>query len=68
MLDKLGVVGIAGVLLLLGGIGLFAYVDPRLALALALVVAGLGLVVKALVSSALGALGMGGGGMGGGML
>lgn len=62
MLDKLGGVGIAGLFLLLGGIGVIAYVDWRIAAGLALVVAGLGMIVKALVSSALGAFGMGGGG------
>lgn len=67
MLDKLGAVGLAGVAVLLGGIGLVAWKAPIVAVGIALVVGGLGLVVYGLVSSLLGAFGMGmGGGMGGG--
>lgn len=62
MLQKLGAVGIAGLVALLAGIAVIAYVDWRIAAGLALVVAGLGMIVKALVSHALGAFGMGGGG------
>lgn len=68
MLDKLGGVGIAGVVILFGGIGLVAWKAPIVAAGIALVVAGLGLVVYGIVSSLLGAFGLGmggGGGMGG---
>jgi len=69
MFDKLGPVGIAGILLLLAGIGLVAWQNLILAAGLALVVAGIGLVVYGLVTSLLGAfgLGMGGGPGAGGM-
>lgn len=60
MLKHLGVVGVVGVLLLLGGIVVIALRDPVIAVGLALSIAGLGLVVRALVSSLMGALGMGG--------
>ena len=68
MLEKLGGVGIAGVVVLLGGIGLVAWQNLVLAAGLALVVAGVGLIVYGLVTSLLGAFGLGGGmgGMGGG--
>lgn len=59
MLDKLGVAGLLGFLLLLGGIGLLATVDLFIAAGVAFVVAGLGLVIYGLVSSFLGSLGMG---------
>ena len=59
MLDKLGVAGLLGFLLLLGGIGLLATIDLLIAAGVAFVVAGLGLVIYGLVSSFLGSLGMG---------
>lgn len=60
MLRHLGAVGVLGLLLLLGGIGVIAWRDPVIAAGIALAIAGLGLVVRALVSSLMGALGMGG--------
>ncbi|WP_336336446.1 DUF7470 family protein [Haloarcula brevis] len=66
MLDKLGAVGIAGIVVLLAGIGLVAWKAPVVAAGIALVVGGLGLVVYGLVTTLLGAFGLGGG-MGGGM-
>lgn len=60
MLDKLGVAGIVGFLVVLVGIGLLAYVNLLIAAGVALVIAGLGLVVYGLVSSLIGQLGMGG--------
>ncbi|WP_136718106.1 DUF7470 family protein [Halorientalis salina] len=59
MLDKLGVAGLFGFLLLVAGIGLLAYIDLLIAAGVAFVVAGLGLVVYGLVTNLLGALGMG---------
>ena len=59
MLDKLGLIGVAGVLVLLGGLGLLAVVDPLVAAGVTLVVAGLGLVAAGLVKSMLGAFGLG---------
>ncbi|AFZ72953.1 DUF7470 family protein [Natronobacterium gregoryi] len=58
MLDKLGPLGIVGILALLAGIGLVAYENLVIAGGIALVLAGLGLVVKSLVSSVLQSFGM----------
>jgi hypothetical protein len=49
MLKKLGTLGIAGVLLTLGGLALITVIKPLIGAGLALVLAGLGLVVKGLV-------------------
>ncbi|WP_435348275.1 DUF7470 family protein [Haloarchaeobius sp. HRN-SO-5] len=57
----LGVVGALGVLLVLGGIAMIAiFGSLELAAGFAMVLAGVGLLVKALVSNVLGMLGMGG--------
>ncbi len=58
MLRHLGPLGIAGILLLLAGIGLIAYENPLIAGGIALAIAGLGLTVKSLISSVLGQFGM----------
>ena len=58
MIDKLGPLGIVGVLILFAGIGLIAYVNWMIAVGMGLILAGLGLVVKALVSSVLQSFGM----------
>ena len=60
MFDKLGLAGVLGVLVLLGGIGLLAWVRPLVAAGVAFVVAGLGLVVYGVVTNLLASLGMGG--------
>ncbi|MFB6138965.1 MAG: hypothetical protein ABEJ26_00860 [Halosimplex sp.] len=60
MLDKLGAAGIVGILVILGGIGLLAWVDPLIAAGIAFVVAGLGLVLYGLVTSVMSSFGMGG--------
>jgi hypothetical protein len=60
MFDKLGLVGVLGVVFMLGGIALVAWQSLVLAGGLALVVAGLGLVVFGLVKNLLSSLGMGG--------
>ncbi|WP_225332738.1 MULTISPECIES: DUF7470 family protein [Halomicrobium] len=65
MLDKLGIAGIAGVLVMLAGIALVAWQNLILAAGLAFVVAGLGLIVYGMVTNLLSAFGLGGGGMGG---
>ena len=59
MLDKLGLAGVAGVVVLLAGIGLVAWQNLILAAGLALVVSGLGLVVYGLVTSLLSSFGLG---------
>ncbi|MDS0260458.1 hypothetical protein NDI56_13720 [Haloarcula sp. S1CR25-12] len=60
MLDKLGLSGVAGVVVLFAGIGLVAWQNLILAAGLALVVGGLGLVVYGLVTSLLSSFGLGG--------
>ena len=60
MLDKLGIPGILGVLFMLGGIAVVALENIILAGGLALVIAGLGLIVFGLVKNLLSSLGMGG--------
>ncbi|ELZ21947.1 hypothetical protein HTZ84_17165 [Haloterrigena sp. SYSU A558-1] len=58
MLKNLDALGIVGLLILLGGIGLIAYANWIVAVGIALVVAGLGLVVKSLISGMLQNFGM----------
>lgn len=58
MYDKLGPLGIVGLLVIVGGIALIAYQNVLIAAGLALILVGLGLVVKALVSSVLTSFGM----------
>ncbi|WP_340098850.1 DUF7470 family protein [Salinibaculum salinum] len=60
MFDKLGLPGIAGVLFMLGGIVVVALESLLIAGGLALLVAGLGLVVFGLVKNLLSSFGMGG--------
>ncbi|AGN01503.1 hypothetical protein L593_07790 [Salinarchaeum sp. Harcht-Bsk1] len=60
MLKHLGIGGILGVFLLVGGVALIGWVNPVIAAGIAISIAGLGLIVRSLVSSALGAMGMGG--------
>ncbi|ELZ15942.1 hypothetical protein NP511_10795 [Natrinema thermotolerans] len=58
MLRNLGALGLAGIVLLLAGIGLIAYANWIVAVGMALVLAGLGLVVKSLISGMLQNFGM----------
>ncbi|MFA9427533.1 hypothetical protein [Natronorubrum sp. A-ect3] len=58
MLKNLGPQGIAGLLILLAGIALIAYQNLVIAAGIALVLAGLGIIVKALVSGMLQSFGM----------
>ncbi len=60
MLDKLGAVGLLGVVLMLGGVAVVAVESLLVAAGIAFVVAGLGLVVFGLVKNLLSSLGMGG--------
>lgn len=60
MLDKLGVAGLVGLLLMLGGVVAVASQSLVIAGGIALVVAGLGLVVFGIVKNLLASLGMGG--------
>lgn len=58
MYDRLGIGGIVGLLLVLGGIALVAWKAPVVAAGLAFVLAGLGLVVRALVGNVMRQFGM----------
>lgn len=59
MFDRLGLAGIAGLLLVLAGLALVAVESPLIAGGLVLVLVGLGLAVKSLLSGMLAAFGMG---------
>ncbi|ELY78825.1 hypothetical protein C487_07687 [Natrinema pallidum DSM 3751] len=58
MLRNLGALGIAGLVILVAGIGLIASQNLLIAAGMALIVAGLGLVVKSLISGMLQNFGM----------
>ena len=58
MYKTLGPLGIGGILLLVLGIALVAYADLVVAAGLAAVLAGLGLIVRAMITSMLRAWGM----------
>lgn len=60
MLEKLGIVGVLGIVVSLAGLGIVAYEAPLIAAGLALVLVGLGVVAFALVKNVLSSLGMGG--------
>jgi hypothetical protein len=60
MFDKLGIPGILGLLFMLGGIAIVALENIILAGGLALVIAGVGLVVFGLIKNLLSSFGMGG--------
>lgn len=57
MLDKLGTLGLVGIVVTLAGLGLVAYQAPLVAAGLFLVLAGLGLVTQSLVKNVLSAFG-----------
>ena len=59
MLRNLGLPGILGVVLLIGGVALATWYDILVGSALAMVIAGLGLVVYGLVTNLMRAMGMG---------
>ena len=60
MFEKLGAIGVLGIVVILGGLGLIAWANPVVAAGMALVLFGFGLTVKALVSNLLSSFGMGG--------
>jgi hypothetical protein len=59
MLKKLGIAGILGLLLMVAGVALAAWVNILLGSALALVIAGLGLIVYGMVTNLMQAMGLG---------
>ncbi len=58
MLQKIGAVGIVGLLFVLGGISLVALIEPIIAGGLALVIAGIGLLAYGLISSFMQSMGL----------
>ena len=58
MFDSLGPMGWAGILLLLAGLAVVAFADPLVAAGLAIILVGLGLLVKRGVDLVMGMLGM----------
>ena len=60
MFNRLGIAGVLGVLCCLGGLGVIAYAAPVVAGGFALVLLGLALVVRGLLSGVLSAFGMDG--------
>ncbi|MFB6171007.1 MAG: hypothetical protein ABEJ23_00630 [Haloarculaceae archaeon] len=60
MLQKLGVVGIVGLILLLAGLALVAYQSLIVAAGLAFVIAGVGLLAKGLLNAVVSSMGFGG--------
>ena len=60
MLDKLGLPGIVGVLVMFAGLGVVTYANLLIGLGMSLVIAGLGLVVYGMVQALLESFGMAG--------
>jgi hypothetical protein len=60
MFTKLGISGVIGVLVVLGGLALIAFANPIVAGGLVLVLIGVGLIIRGLISSVMNAMGMGG--------
>jgi hypothetical protein len=58
MLDKLGTLGLVGIVVTLGGLGLVASQAPLVAAGLLLVLAGIGLVTQSLVRNVMSAFGL----------
>ncbi|WP_255151010.1 DUF7470 family protein [Halorarius halobius] len=60
MRDRLGLTGIAGVVLLVVGLAVVAYKSPLVAGGLGLTILGLLALLKGVIDSAMAAMGMGG--------
>jgi hypothetical protein len=59
MIRQLGVAGLLGFLLMIGGFAIVAVEQPLVAGGLALIVAGLGILVRTMVQNALEMMGVG---------
>jgi hypothetical protein len=59
MLNNLGIAGVLGVVLLIAGVGLAAWYSIVVGGALALIIAGLGLIVYGMVTNLMKAMGLG---------
>jgi hypothetical protein len=60
MLSKLGIPGVLGVLFLIGGVALVTWESLVIGGGIALVIAGLGLIIYGMISTLFSSLGMGG--------
>jgi hypothetical protein len=60
MLQRIGLAGVFGLLVVVGGLGLVAYANPLVAAGLATMVFGLGVLVQSVVSRTLAQFGMAG--------
>lgn len=60
MIDRLGRIGIVGVVVIVAGLALTTLADPLVAGGIALVLVGLALVIRGLLGYALEAMGMSG--------
>lgn len=60
MIDRLGRSGIVGVVVVVAGLALIALVDPVIAGGIGLVLVGITLIIRGLLTSALDAMGMSG--------
>ncbi|MFC3957537.1 DUF7470 family protein [Halovivax cerinus] len=58
MLDKLGASGVAGIVLLLAGLGVIGLFYWEVAVGLVLVLAGIALIAKGLITSVMQSFGM----------
>ncbi|PSQ19289.1 hypothetical protein BRD00_02690 [Halobacteriales archaeon QS_8_69_26] len=59
MYRTLGPVGLLGVLVMVAGIGIISWRDPYIGGGLALVLAGIGIVVQRMITKVMGMFGMG---------
>ncbi len=60
MINRLGRSGIVGVVVVVAGLALIALVDPVIAGGIGLVLVGMALIIRGLLTSALDAMGMSG--------
>ena len=60
MLSKLGIPGVLGILFLIGGVALVTWESLVIGGGIALVIAGLGLIIYGMISTLFSSLGMGG--------
>lgn len=60
MLRYLGILGVVGLLLIVAGLGVIAYINPLIAAGVAAILVGLGLIVGNVFRRALAQFGLGG--------
>jgi|GEM_PF-612569 hypothetical protein len=59
MAKMLGLSGAFGLLCIIGGIALLSWVDPKIAAGVAIILAGLGFLVRAMIKGVMSMMGMG---------